>query len=76
MSHRKPPPVSAVDVPGELKAAVQDLVTHIGGDGFLVELLTDSGERYYLAFGKPDTIRSFLHTLPADPAGEDLPSIH
>lgn len=76
MAHTKQTPPTPVEVPLALKAAIQELITRVGGDGFLMELLADNGQRYYLAFGKPDTIRDFLGTLADDGPMDDLPSIH
>jgi hypothetical protein len=62
-----------------LKVAVEHLIAHIGGEGFLVELQTGDGRRYYLAFGQPETLREVFETLPADEPGAGPgapPSIH
>lgn len=74
MTIRKPP--ESAEVPTALKAAVQELVANVGGDGFLMELQTDDGQRYYLAFGKVDMIRGFLGSLPGTPPTDELPTIH
>lgn len=72
----KPSPPDHVEVPVALKTAIQDLISRVGGDGFLMELQTDDGQRYYLAFGTPDTMRGFVEALPpALPQGQ-LPLIH
>lgn len=71
MTHPKDLSAQATDVPGGLKDAVQDLIAHSRGDGFLMELQTDDGQRYYLAFGKLDLMRSFLGSLP-----DETPSVH
>jgi hypothetical protein len=76
MTNRRRPTTPDAEVPGVLKAAVQDLVANIGGDGFLMELQTDDGQRYYLAFGKPDMLRSFMGSLPDAPPVPGQPSIH
>lgn len=65
----------------QLKGAVLDLVNHMGGDPFFVELNSDDDESFYLVFGPGHSIKRFAAALPegapldAD-AGGDSPSIH
>lgn len=76
MSHSKHSPPAQVEVPVALKVAIQELISRVGGDGFLMELQTDDGHRYYLAYGTPDTIRGFLDPVTETAPGSGLPSIH
>ena len=65
----------------QLKGAVLDLVNHLGGDPFFVELSTDGDEAFYLVFGPGHSIKQFAASLPEDgspevTAGGESPSIH
>jgi len=65
----------------QLKGAVLDLVTHMGGEPFFVELNTDADEAFYLVFGPGHSIKRFAALLPDEApldvvTGGDSPSIH
>jgi len=65
----------------QLKGAVLDLVNHMGGEPFFVELSTDADEAFYLVFGPGHSIKRFAASLPGDAphdvdAGGESPSIH
>jgi hypothetical protein len=64
----------------QLKGAVLDLVNHMGGDPFFVELSTDADEAFYLVFGPGHSIKRFAASLPEDArdldAGAEPPSLH
>ena len=68
----------------QLKAAILDLVNHMRGDAFYVELNADDRDPLYLVFGSGDVIKRFANALPEDaaiaagpmPGGADAPPIH
>lgn len=65
----------------QLKGAVLDLVNHMGGDPFFVEMSTDADESFYLVFGPGHSIKRFAALLPEEAApdadaGGESPSIH
>ena len=50
----------------QLKGAVLDLLNHMGGDPFFVELSSEDDESFYLVFGPGHSIKRFAAALPEE----------